>query len=125
MAHINVNMNEAPDMDEVHPEGPLHVRVKEAKQQKNKDDDGQHIAWRLDPVGTTIKRPVWLRTSLKLENQGGLKSFLRACGFQWNADGSFNTDDVLGSELIVNVSVGEYNGAKTNEVKFPYKKVAA
>ena len=122
MAHINVDLNNVPD-DDLHPEGMLHVRVVESEVREKKDKTGKYISWRLDPVNppTGIKRPVYLITSLT--DLTGLKRFLKAAGHSWDSDGTFNTTDVHGRELMVNLEIEEYEGEKQNKVKFPYKPV--
>lgn len=126
MAHINVDLN-AVDDSQVHPEGMLHVRVTGSEKKKKQGDEGGpgYIAWKLEPVGTTLKRPLYVKTTLKPDALAGLKQFLKACGFQWGNMGDFSTEDVHGSELMVNVGIKKNPNTDEdqNEVKFPYQKV--
>jgi len=45
-----------------------------------------------------------------------LRVFLEACAFQWEPDG-FEPNDVVGSQLIAQIKVGEYQGRPNNSVE--------
>lgn len=126
MAHINVDLN-AVDDSQVHDEGMTHVRVTGSETKKKKDEESGpgYINWTLTPVNTKLKRPLYLITTLKPESLAGLKQFLKACGFQWGNMGDFATEDVHGSELMVNVGIEKnpQTDEDRNVVKFPYQKV--
>lgn len=121
MAHIDVNMNEVADQGSPHPDGPLFVRVVKGEVRTNKAGDGQYINWQLNPIESENKRPIFLMTSLKPEALWNLQRFFKACGFNWESDGSFNTEDLYGKEVFVSVTQDEYNGEMTNKVGPPYK----
>lgn len=125
MSHININLDEVAGAGgEPHPEGQLHIRVKKGEIKDNKAGDAKYINWQLDPVGTINKSPAWLMTSLKPDALWNLKAFLQGCKFKWNSDGSFNLEDVLGSEVIVTCGVRVLDdGRKTNQIGPPYSKV--
>ena len=122
MSHININLNEVETASgEPHPEGLLAVQVKKAELRDTKAGDSKYINWQLSPTQSENRRPVFLRTSLKPEALWNLKLFLTACGFQWQSDGTFNLEDVLGSECRVSVSLRQLDdGRKDNEVGPPY-----
>jgi hypothetical protein len=49
------------------------------------------------------------------EKQGKLKSFVEACGKNWNE--MSDTDELVGLELQVNIGLEEYEGVQKNVVK--------
>lgn len=121
MAHIDVNMNEVEDTSVPHPDGPLLVRVVKGEVRDTKAGDSKYINWQLNPVEGNNKRPIFLMTSLKPEALWNLQRFFKAAQYEWETDGSFNTEDLLGKELFVSVTQEEYNGEMTNRVGPPYK----
>lgn len=133
MARINVKLTDE-DLEgggggEPHPEGPMRMKV-HSYQIKNKNDgSGQYISWRLNPdqEGVTSKKPVWLNTSIAAGKFKGTKAFLDACQAPYEIDANknidFDPDDVVGSSLIVNLGIEEYNQVPKNTVNFPYQKV--
>ena len=60
---------------------------------------------RKDPDGTKTEFSLFM-----------LKVFLEACGFQWDPDG-FEPNDVVGSQVIAQIKVGEYQGRPNNSVE--------
>ena len=124
MEVVNVNLETVDDGRELHPEGPLHVRVVSCEERETSDGSGTHLNWRLDPVDSENHKPLFLITSLKPHALWKLKGFLKACQFQWNSDGTFDFTDVLGSELIVNVQHETYNNDIQDKPGMPYKAVA-
>lgn len=49
------------------------------------------------------------------DKQGKLRAFVEACGKSWGD--ITNTDDLIGSEVKVNVGIEEYNGEQKNVAK--------
>lgn len=124
MAHINVNLEAVEDGGgDVHPEGPMHLRLVSYEIKSKKDDaDKKYIAWRADPASPDApnKRPVWFNTSLS--NLVGLKALVKAVGASFDANG-FDPDDMIGGEFIAKLGVETYNDIPKNTVNFPYQKV--
>lgn len=118
MAIINVNLNDADQKP--HPEGPTHVRIDKYEVKDNKEDDGQHILWTLEVVGSDNSTPLWLRTSLKKQALFVLNAFLKAAGVTRNPDGTFDADEALGKELVVNVGEEIWEGEPRNTVDRPF-----
>ena len=122
MARIDVNLDEAPDsFGELHPEGMLAVRIVSGEVRDTKSGDGKYINWRLDPIESENKKPVWLMTSLKREALWNLKALLKSARVQWSTDGSFDLEDAFGAELLVNVKHEMYQGELRERVGTPYK----
>jgi len=137
MAHINVQLTDADREtgggDEVHPEGPLRLKVHSYEIKTKNDGSGKYVSWRLDPSGDTVtlKRPVWLNTSLKSGSLKGLIWFLDAIQVPYEkaqvagvvTEIQFDPDNCAGAEFIATIGVREYAGKPQNEVKLPYTKV--
>lgn len=122
MARIDVNLDAVEDAEgDAHPDGETLTTVAKSEIRPNKNGDGQHILWTLKVNDSDNKRPLWLRHSLKPKALWNLKQFLQAAGFRWESDGSFDTADVHGSEVFVQVKQREFEGKLSNEVGPPYK----
>lgn len=126
MSRIDVNLNEVEvPSGEPHPEGDIHVRVRKAEFRKAKEDGKYpHILFQMEPIGTENKSHLFLRCSLHPNAQWNLKLLLEALGVAWDSDGSFDTEDTLGQETMVHVTVSDYQGRPSNEVGPPYHRVA-
>lgn len=134
MAHINVNLDADNDIpqsgDEIHPDGPMRVRVHSYEIKTKNDNSGQYISWRVDPSqeGVTLKRPIFFNTSLgkgKLKGTIALLSALQV-PYEINADKtllSFDPDEAIGQEFIGNLGNETYDGKAKNTMNFPYQKV--
>lgn len=112
---INVNLDE---VKEVVDPGWYPVRIVGSDIKDTKKGDSQYINWELEifDSGTEFDgKKQFLNTSLKPNALPMLKRFLEAAGFSWDSEG-FNTEDVMGLELEVQVEVDEYNGRPTNNV---------
>lgn len=125
MARINVNLNEVEEFSGTpHPDGLLHIRVKEAKLTEAKREGAYpYVNCQLLPVGTENRSSVWLKLSLHPNAQWNTKQFLEALKVRWNSDGSYDSDELPGKECKVTVSTREYNGKPSNEVGPPYFQV--
>jgi hypothetical protein len=122
MPRIDVNLDAVADYSgELHPDGPTLVRIKKAEVKLNKAKDGKYINWQLEAVDSDIKTPLWLMTSLKVDNLWALKAFLKTAKVQWDTDGSFDLEETFGAELYVTVSQDEYEGKMRNTVGLPYE----
>lgn len=114
MAIINVNLEE--EERQLHPEGPLLVRIVKSEVRDNKSGEGQHILWTLEPVSSENTAWVWLRTPLS-KALFILRDFLKAARVERNPDGTFDTDECQGKELYVNIGIDEQYG---NTVDRPF-----
>lgn len=137
MAHINVHLADADrdtgGGDELHPEGPLRLKVHSYEVKDKTDGTSKYISWRLDPSadGAPLRRPVWLNTSLKSGSLKGLIWFLDAIQIPYDKEQAngvvtsigFDPDNCVGAEFMPNIGLSEYNGKQKNEVKLPYAKV--
>jgi len=121
MAIIDVDLNSVDDSMPLHPEGPLKVRVATKEKMRNKADDGDYIKCGCEPVDNEIRSWVWVNLSLKDDALKYTKRFLQAAGVQWTPNGKFDDDELLGKELYVNVTIGEWEGNKKNEAGLPYQ----
>ena len=117
MPFIQINLDEVPDQELLDP-GWYRVRVEGAEVRKNRNNDGQHISWRLRVVeGQYENRVLFLNTGLSGGGERILKRFLKAAGFDWSPEG-FATEDVLGSELEVRVEHRQAeDGSLRNDIR--------
>ena len=134
MAHINVRLSDE-DLaggeggGEPHPEGPMRMIVHSYQVKEKNDGSGKYISWRLNPNqdGITSKKPVWLNTSIASGKFKGTKAFLDAAQIPYELDAeknlTFDPDDGISAELIVNLGIETYNNKARNNVNFPYQKV--
>jgi hypothetical protein len=130
---IGTDLNSLSNTFEPAPAGVYQAKVTNVEKKHAKDDTtnqkSDYLNWQLDfPVANTdgSKRACgcWLMTSLSPKATGSLKVFLTAVGapFQITGDSdtakriSFATEDVLGRELKIVVSLQEYQGKKNNKV---------
>jgi hypothetical protein len=126
----NVNLSDVDESRKVLTPGWYRARVKgaEIKTSKNADQKtgqfNQYINWQLETEAcdNPDDNEMTLFYNTTFTTDGGLKQvkrFLKAIGLDWDADG-FDTEDALGLELEVNVSVDEYpkgSGEMSNQVK--------
>jgi hypothetical protein len=126
MALINVNLNEVEDQSgDIHPEGETLVRIVDSEIRDNKAGDAQYLNWRLKVLNSENTRPLYLITSLKPAALWNLKNLVTACGVsEFSMDG-FDTTDLHGCELYVQIKNEEYDGQMRNKVNGPYKRAAA
>lgn len=110
MPQVNLNLDDVKDYVE---EGWYLLRVVDAEIKEG--NAGEYINWRLEiqEVEEDVP-PVYHVTSFSVPSM--VRNFLKACNFQWNDDGSFHTEDVLGCELEAKLTIGEYQGNKRNEI---------
>jgi hypothetical protein len=125
MPRINVNLNDVEDqIGEVHPDGETLVRVVDSDLKDNKAGDAKYINWRLKALNTENNKPLYLMTSLKPAALWNLLNFYKGCtgteeGF--DPDG-FDSEDLHGAELYVQVSQEIYEGQPQNRVQGPYRR---
>lgn len=123
MAFIDVNLDVVESNSEVHPEGMTLVEITEAEVKTAKEGGGKYINWKCKVVNSENKRPLWIITSLKPDALWNLKRLVEACGYKWDPAG-FNTEDLYGRQVYVEVTQEEYNGSPSNKVKPNYKPAA-
>jgi len=129
MARVKIRLDDVKAPEPIPPAAYLCEVVKgEAKVAKDSDtemvmwqlaiaEDGPFKGRKVSHVTCTqidpIKDPDGSSTEF---SQFMLKMFLEACGFQWDPDG-FEPNDVVGSQLIAQIKVGEYQGRPNNSVE--------
>jgi hypothetical protein len=125
MAVINVNLNDVEDQSgDVHPDGEALVRIADSELRDNKAGDGQYINWRLKVLNSDNNRPVYLITSLKPTALWNLKNFVKAAGVDDLVLDNFDTSELHGRELFVNIKTEVYENTPRNTVSGPYKRAA-
>lgn len=126
MAIINVNLSGGDEGGggEVHPDGEHLVRIADSEIRDNKAGDGQYINWRLKVLNTDNNRPVYLITSLKPTAIWNLRNFVRAAGVNELNLENFDTAELHGTELYVNIKTEVYENTPRNTVSGPYKRAA-
>ncbi len=121
MPRVNMNLNNVPD--NVEP-GWYPVQVESAEIRTTQDGQGEFIRWDLkiiDPDSEFNGWPLRVNTPIKLapgKDQRALritKDFLRAAEIEWDEDG-FDTEDVLGAELEVQVQHRTWQGRVQEDV---------
>jgi len=113
MARVDLNLDDIKDYVD---EGWYLMIVRDAEVKEG--PKGPYINWRLDISDPDIESsvpPVYYTTSFSVPSM--VRGFLEACRFQWDADGSFHTEDVLGSELEAKLGLDEYEGKTKNIVE--------
>jgi len=127
MALINVDLNDAKELTPL-PGGTYTAIVDKVETRDNKKGDGQHLYVEMStidcPDESLNNRKLFYRVSLPKpthtkEERGNVlyyvKQFVEACGASWDSKG-FDTNDLLGAQLQVGVTLTEYNGKPSNEV---------
>ncbi len=103
--------------------GRYSATVTSADVRATKDGSGKLIVWELTILGPTENgRRLWLNTALKKEALWNLKGFLSACGAKFD-EGGFNTEDVIGLKVDINVEQEEYppdSNVLRNRIVPPY-----
>lgn len=111
---VTVNLDDVKELQPV-PAGNYVCRVIDGAVKEG--PKGNYIAWTLEITeGEFAGQQQWHNTSLLPNAQFGLKRFLQACKFEWGKS-SFNTEDVVGSEVIAKVVQTSYEGEPKNKVK--------
>jgi hypothetical protein len=127
MALINVDLNDAKELTPL-PGGTYSAVVEKVEVRKNRNNEGQHIYVEMAVVDcadeTLNGRKLFYRVSLPRADQTPdqkantlyfVKQLVEACGAPWEPQG-FDTNDLIGAQIQVSVSLTEYNGKPTNEV---------
>lgn len=111
---VNVNLDDVKELQPV-PAGNYVCRVIDGEVKEG--PKGKYIKWTLEITdGEFAGQQQFNNTSLVPEAQFSLKRFLQACNFEWGK-ASFNTEDVIGCEVIAKVVIKDYQGEPKNEVK--------
>ena len=111
---VNVNLDDVKELQPV-PAGNYVCRVIDGEVKEG--PKAKYIKWTLEIIdGEFAGQQQFNNTSLAPDAQFGLKRFLQACKFEWGK-ASFNTEDVVGSEVIVKVVMDMYEGETKNKVK--------
>lgn len=111
MSRIDLNLNDIKDYVE---EGWYLMVIREAEVKEG--PKGPYINWKLEVNDPAVESapPVYHVTSFAAPSM--IRNFLEAANFEWNEDGSFHTEDVLGYELEAHLIVDEYQGRKRNSI---------
>lgn len=110
---INVNLD---DVKEYVEEGWYVCRVLGVETRKKKDGDSQYLNWELEIAeGEDEGFKVWYMTSLKPTARRYLKRWIKALDVEWDEDG-FHTEDCVGQEIELYLTIDEYQGELDNEV---------
>ena len=111
---VNINLDDVKELKAV-PPGNYVCRVIDGGVREG--PKGNYVAWTLEIIeGEYAGQQQWHNTSLVPNAQFGLKRFLQACGFEWGKS-SFNTEDVIGCEVIAKVVIKDYEGEPKNKVR--------
>jgi len=110
MPKVDLNLDNIKDYAE---EGWYLLRVENAEIKKG--PKGNYVNWQLeisDPDYTEDVPPIYHVTSFSAPSM--VRDFLKSCSFEWDADGSFHTEDVIGCELEGKLGTDEYEGKIKN-----------
>lgn len=111
MARVDLNLDDIKDYVD---EGWYLMVIRDAEVKEG--PKGPYINWKLEITDPDVGNvpPVYHVTSFAAPSM--IRNFLEAAQFQWNEDGSFHTEDVLGCELEAKLIIDEYEGRKRNSV---------
>ena len=90
------------------------IHAVEQRETKKKDGYYLHIEARI-AEGDCSGRSLFFNCSLKESALWNLKKFVECAGVPYDDDG-LDTDDILGAEVGLVVSLGEYDGKPSNDV---------
>lgn len=111
---VNINLDDVKELQPV-PAGNYVCRIIDGEVKDG--PKGKYIKWTFEIIeGEFAGQQQFNNTSLVPEAQFGLKRMLQACNFEWGK-ASFDTADVVGSEVIVKVVMDIYEGEPKNKVK--------
>lgn len=111
---VNINLDDVKELKPV-PAGNYVCRIIDGDVKEG--PKGNYIAWTFEITdGEFAGQQLWINTSLVAKAQFKLKKLLEACNFEWGKAG-FNTEDVVGSEVIVKAVQEMYEGEPKNKVK--------
>ncbi len=128
MSKVKVRLDDVKAPEPI-PPGAYLCEVVKGETKVAKETDTEMILWTLEVAedGEYNGRKISHNTVITIDpvkdpdgektkfSQFMLKLFLEACAFQWDPDG-FDPADVVGSRLLAQIEVGEYQGRPNNKI---------
>lgn len=112
---IAVNLNAVKELEAM-PEGIYPVRVDKVENAMSKESKQPMLAIEAAITsGEFMGRAVFINLSLQEKALWKTKGFCEAAGISWTDDG-FDSDDLIGAELRVQLGVKLYENKPRNEV---------
>lgn len=112
---ISPDFSEAQDIGTPFPEATFKTRITGCEQKTSKAG-ATYLSWTLDVFGadgefsTYNNRKIWLNTMISGPGAGILKSFVKAALKTTEVPKNFDTDTLLGKELLVTTKPSFYEG---------------
>lgn len=121
MPRINVKLDEVDDGFQTYPEDAYMVELQESSKVKMSKAGDPKVTWVSKIIDGEFEGKFFSwDTSLSVNALWNLKGMLKVIGVEWDEDG-FELEDCAGCKLIVDVTVGEWNGEPRNYVSGYHK----
>lgn len=117
MARINVKLDEVESGFQTYPEDKYLVEILDKTRIATSQANEPKIIWISKIIEGDFEGKLFSwDTSLTTAALWNVKSLLEAMGFEWDEDG-FDTEDCVGSQVVINVVIEPWEGEDRNKVK--------